>query len=196
MENLRQPNLPWWVTGKLNKGTEQHKQVRLLHDTLAQLGVYELGGDVGGLELFTLGHLGKGLGQVNNGVSAIFGRDEKNINVLAVLIVGAVAEGQETGLDWRDVRGTERDGGEGGAEVGLETLGDGLVGFLDVTFEDASFLVDGELSDARASAPGGNVGCFVDELFEAGSAAPLILEGQDDAEVFGKATEVFDITLY
>lgn len=56
-------------------------------------------------------------------------------------------------------------------------LGDGLVGFFDVIFEDVSFFVDGELSDVCVSVLGGNVGCFVDEFFEVGFVVFLIFEG-------------------
>lgn len=58
------------------------------------------------------------------------------------------------------------------------------------------FLVYRQLRNTRAGAPCRDIRHLVHQPLEPGPAPPLVLEGQDDAEVLGQPTERLDIAPY
>lgn len=80
-EDLSETDLPRWVAGQFDVGAEQNEQIRLVHDTLRQLGVDKIHRDVGGREFPLLRHLGQGPCEVYHRVSAILRRDQVELQV-------------------------------------------------------------------------------------------------------------------
>ena len=136
VENFRQTNLPWRVTGQLNMRAEQDKEVRLAHYALAQLGVNQLHGDVRRLDFAALRHLCEGFGQVNDRVASVFGGYEEDRKLLRGVAVRQ-SVGGKSGFLGRDVGSGSGEKGIVGAEICLKPLAYGAMGFGDVAFEDA-----------------------------------------------------------
>ncbi len=82
MKDLRQPELPRRIALQFHVRSENNQQIRLAHDALADFGVDEIEGDVGGGELVSLGHFGEGLGEVDERGAAVFGGEEEDGEVV------------------------------------------------------------------------------------------------------------------
>lgn len=114
VEDLRQSDLPWWITVEHHPLAKQNQHVRLAHDGLRYLRVNELAADIRWQQFLMLSHLRQSFGQVDKSLTAIGSVNDQDVQVRRC--DGIVAGGRRRRVRWAvglDMRRSKREGWAG-----------------------------------------------------------------------------------